>query len=912
MKHKINNHFINAAPFGYGIFKYLNDDAFKLINSNIKFSKALGLSEHDKGLTLNKHTSQNLFQSLCLDAMQHLIESHLANFNTVKFDYHLNLQFQTINETAFIFVLLLADPEQIDTSHPDVEVIAHTNNEMFFVSNQHGEILFSNKTARDILGYTSTELNAMHFYDLFPKHLQKEAMQTCIQNAQPEIKVCSLPILKKNGKLLAIDTHIWLGHWDGNEYVFSLTKNLFAESEISLKLRKIFNLTPIPMAIVSIEDGLISQINSAFMDVFGFVEAEVVGQSINTLHIFEEATTFKHIKHELHKKESLSNFTLFLRNKNQALVPSSLTAEPIDLQNKKFVMTFLLDLANDTHQKEKHTNDNRLQDLLLELAGRYINIPLSDMDREINASLKLIGQFVKVDRVYVFRYDFEAQTTTNTHEWCRDLVSPQIDSLQNVPIKNIPNWVGTHIQGKSLIIKDVLALDPKTETIRQSLESQGIKSLVTIPMMYEGACIGFVGFDSVFNLRSYTENEINLLKFYAQILVNLHLRKNHEKQLLKAKTDAIKANQDKNLFIAKISHEMRNPLNGAWGFIDLLNQNVQDGKAKEYVKHTMESLKDAIQISNDLLDIARIESNRFVFKYEAVNVHHLLSETLKQHTPALSEHQIRVEKDIDKLMYQVMSDEGRLKQILNNLLMNAINHAQAQTITLGCKVENENNYFVQLLFYVQDDGVGIHQAEQIKIFNNFYQGNGETLGSGLGLTITKELIARMGGQLHLKTNPQQGSRFYFSLILEKAITNLTKKKPIKQNQPLEGLKVIVAEDNTINQLLLKEIFKSLDVFVTVVFNGKELLQALKHQTYDFVFLDIHMPVLDGVETAKAIRNSHPTLPIVAITAAVLPHEIELYKTLNIDSIIEKPIHVDKLIQTMKDIIKTNTAHDAPE
>ncbi|TVQ42049.1 MAG: PAS domain S-box protein [Wenzhouxiangella sp.] len=170
--------------------------------------------------------------------------------------------------------------------------------------------------------------------------------------------------------------------------------------------------------------------------------------------------------------------------------------------------------------------EGELRELLLHLANRFINLPLDQHDKGVNAALARIGRFVNADRTYVFRYDFDTGSACNTFEWCAEGVSVQIDQLQSVDLDTMPDWLGAHRAGKPVMIEDV-ATHPE-EGLRDLLLGQGIRSLLSVPLMQAGACIGFVGFDSVRQRRSYSPNDIRLLKVFAEILVNLHKR--HETQ----------------------------------------------------------------------------------------------------------------------------------------------------------------------------------------------------------------------------------------------------------------------------------------------------------------------------------------------------------------------------------------------
>ncbi len=182
---------------------------------------------------------------------------------------------------------------------------------------------------------------------------------------------------------------------------------------------------------------------------------------------------------------------------------------------------------------------SKFQEVLMNISTRYINIPVQNVEKDINSALCEIGEFVEADRSYIFDYDFRRQVCINTYEWCREGIEPQIDNLQAVPLSEIPYWVDAHVKGEPMYIPDVYALPDNG--LRAILEPQQIKSLITVPMMYQGKCIGFIGFDSVRFYHTYTNREKVLLEVFSQILVNIQMRVSKENDLIMPKKKPKKA-----------------------------------------------------------------------------------------------------------------------------------------------------------------------------------------------------------------------------------------------------------------------------------------------------------------------------------------------------------------------------------
>lgn len=175
-------------------------------------------------------------------------------------------------------------------------------------------------------------------------------------------------------------------------------------------------------------------------------------------------------------------------------------------------------------------------EVLINMAKTFINIPIEDLDSEVNKALELMGKFVNADRTYIFNYDFSSEVCKNIFEWCEDGISPEIDNLQKVPLEIIPEWVSSHKANKEMCIEDVFSM-PKDNGIRQILEPQGVKSILTLPLMENGELWGFVGFDSVKERHHCLEKERNLLSVFCELLVNVRSRVNTLKEISKAKLD---------------------------------------------------------------------------------------------------------------------------------------------------------------------------------------------------------------------------------------------------------------------------------------------------------------------------------------------------------------------------------------
>jgi len=271
----------------------------------------------------------------------------------------------------------------------------------------------------------------------------------------------------------------------------------------------------------------------------------------------KKANWQKHLK-ELKSLPEIRAIGNLVNFKNGATISTDVVVKHTYINGKGFVLANSKDVTESMNIKKSMIRERKLQDLLLRMASTYININLSDVDNIINASLGEIGDFVSADRAYIFEYDFINQTTSNIYEWCSANIAPEIENLQEIPISAIPDWINAHRAKKSFIVQDTSKLkDTGPQGLKAILEPQGIKSLIALPMLNADKLIGFVGFDSVKNLKTYSSTEETLLFVYSEILVNIELRQKYEFELVSQKERFRRIISSINLGLIEVNHDYR-------------------------------------------------------------------------------------------------------------------------------------------------------------------------------------------------------------------------------------------------------------------------------------------------------------------------------------------------------------------
>ena len=342
-----------------------------------------------------------------------------------------------------------------------------------------------------------------------------------------------------------------------------------------------------------------------------------------------------------------------------------------------------------------------------------------------------------------------------------------------------------------------------------------------------------------------------------------------------ARAEALKVSQLKSRFLASMSHEIRTPLNGIAGTISLLNKTNLDAYQQKMIKALNSSVDILLNLIDDILDFSRIEADQIFWQQAPVNLHQLIKDIVSTLSVSAQNKNLSIKTRIDPdIPTCVLSDKKHLNQILLNLLGNAIKFTHQGEIILTLQLQHKKLQKIQVYFAISDTGIGIAPENQQLIFERFTRASDDLHipGSGLGVTICKELVEQAGGHINLQSTPGEGSCFSFSLLFEQCTQDTAENnqasKITRDASPKNAtLKILIAEDDDINAMVLEEFLHDLGHQTCRVDNGKACIDAVRRQNFDVVFMDIHMPVLSGLQATKKIREKYPDLVIIGLTAS---------------------------------------------
>lgn len=374
---------------------------------------------------------------------------------------------------------------------------------------------------------------------------------------------------------------------------------------------------------------------------------------------------------------------------------------------------------------------------------------------------------------------------------------------------------------------------------------------------------------------------------------------------------AAEAMKAKSVFLAKMSHEIRTPLNGVMGFSDLLSRTRLDTAQQDYIQHIQTSCRSLLSIVNDILDFSSVESGKITLRPHSFHLRSALEGCLEQ---------IRFDSDRKGLELRlefhgespdyIITDEVRLRQIVMNLLGNACKFTHHGYIKIGVTARRTGADQWDLNIIVSDTGIGIEKENHERIFEAFEQTDHYTTrsvgGTGLGLSITKNLVSLLNGHLSLDSIPGKGSRFAVRIPVKQGAPEKIKDdnaaNTVSDAEQRGRARILVAEDNTINQMVLRTQLEQGGYNVTLVENGREALDVLAAEKFDLVLMDVQMPLIDGIEASLRIRTEleidNAAMPIIAITAHALPTELKACLEAGMDDCITKPIATDTLYATI--------------
>jgi signal transduction histidine kinase/CheY-like chemotaxis protein len=441
------------------------------------------------------------------------------------------------------------------------------------------------------------------------------------------------------------------------------------------------------------------------------------------------------------------------------------------------------------------------------------------------------------------------------------------------------------------------------------VKKYNFRSYLGHPVVVDGKVVGSLCIlDTV--VRHFTETEKRAIAALAIALSLEHKRYFLEQNLTTAMADARLASEAKSQFLSNMSHEIRTPLNGIMGFSEILINEESDPRKKWMLELIEESGKQLTKIVNDVFDYSAADSGKIVLRTGVFNLPALVSETVSFFLEEANRKGLQVVVDHTQVQHpDLAGDYFKLSQILVNLLSNAVKFTEKGSILVQVSTKKEmRNIVVEIV--ISDTGIGIQDADIEMIFDDFrqieYYLTKRIKGTGIGLTTTKKIVEFLGGTIVAESKPGDGSRFTVSLPFQEQSKQITREPKPELSSPralnTEGVNILLAEDNETNQFLIKAITKSENWNITVVDNGEKAVDAYKNNVFNLILMDVQMPVMNGYEATRIIREMEKGkgihTPIIALTAYAMKDDKEMCLDAGMDDYISKPFKRQQFIDTI--------------
>ncbi|GAB6106548.1 hybrid sensor histidine kinase/response regulator [Fusibacter bizertensis] len=563
----------------------------------------------------------------------------------------------------------------------------------------------------------------------------------------------------------------------------------------------------------------------------------------------------------------------------------------------------------------------------LEVLLEALMISTHNFDKSIGSILEKICIFFEMDAIYLFENkeisgEFELIGTYN------NLTDKKVDKEVTHYDLNVYPWLKTLLEKKNLsIIVDsnpFATFNTESSHLVNSIDESKTdafqhNSFIVVPLVGKEETIGFLRLETSNDMESMERSHLDYLKLMGNILVEIMIKLNVERELINARIHAETANVAKSQFLANMSHEIRTPMNGIMGYMELLKIATNPQEQKKYAEEAERATKGLMRIINDILDLSKIEAGKLNLIFKPFQIEAATDEAMQLYRYYASQKNVDMKLSVsEKVPTVIVGDVYRYKQIVYNLISNAVKftHEGLIAVDIGLTrngLEGETN---SVVLSVSDSGIGVSDEFKEMIFDTFSQiDNSDTrhyAGTGLGLSIIKNLLKLLNGKISVTDSEYGGAKFTITFPLipveeedEQFIAyerRTSLDQTIQKNKKSDAsIKILVVDDYNVNQIVIKKVLESRGFFCEIANSGKQALERLSKDSFDIIFMDCQMPEMDGYQCTRAIRaqENQERNYIVAMTANAMEGDREKCLEAGMDEYLSKPIDYDYMVQLIR-------------